>query len=166
MEKSENTSVIIDAVDAGRTDEVLELIQEYLEWMVTEHPHLEKVQKVVESQGVTTELTDLAGYYERLWLATIDGEAVGCSMFKQLIEATAEMKRVYVRPSGRGHGFGRRLVETTIDAVREAGYQYMYLDSDPEFATAIAMYERMGFEYIKPYNDNPAQDAVFMRMKL
>lgn len=159
-------SAIIDAVERDRVDEVRELIEEYLEWMISTHPEPDKVREVLASQGTDSELANLTGHYERIWLATVDDAPAGCIMYKPLSETTAEFKRLYVRPTGRGHGFGRRLVEITIGAIKEAGYKEVVLDSDPELATAIAMYERMGFEYIKPYNDNPAQDAVFMRMKL
>lgn len=159
-------SAIIDAVEQDRVDEVRELIEEYLEWMISTHPEPQKVREVLASQGTEAELADLPGHYERIWLATVDDEPAGCIMYKPLSETTAEFKRLYVRPTGRGHGFGRRLVEITIDAIKDVGYKEVVLDSDPELATAIAMYERMGFEYTEPYNDNPAQDAVFMRMKL
>lgn len=159
-------SAIIDAVEQDRVDEVRELIEEYLEWMISTHPEPDKVREVLASQCTDSELANLTGHYDRIWLATVDDAPAGCIMYKRLRETTAEFKRLYVRPTGRGHGFGRRLVEITIDAIKEAGYKEVVLDSDPELATAIAMYERMGFEYIEPYNDNPAQDAVFMRMKL
>lgn len=159
-------SAIIDAVEQDRVDEVRELIEEYLEWMISTHPEPQKVREVLASQGTEAELADLPGHYERIWLATVDDAPAGCIMYKPLSETTAEFKRLYVRPIGRGHGFGRRLVEITIDVIKDAGYKELVLDSDPELATAIAMYERMGFEYTEPYNDNPAQDAVFMRMKL
>ena len=54
----------------------------------------------------------------------------------------------------------------SIEAITAAGYSEVVLDSDPELSTAIAMYERMGFEYVEAYNDNPADDAVYMRLSL
>ena len=161
----ENSS-LIDAFEANRTGDVRELIEEYLSWMKSTHPDPTKIQTVLDSQGVAAELDNLPARYERIWLATVNNEAAGCVMYKRLSATTAEIKRLYVRPSGRGHGFGRRLVEMSIEAITAAGYSEVVLDSDPELSTAIAMYERMGFEYVEAYNDNPADDAVYMRLSL
>src|SRR5699024_9963736 len=53
-------------------------------------------------QGVAAELDNLPARYERIWLATVNDEAAGCVMYKRLSATTAEIKRLYVRPSGRG----------------------------------------------------------------
>lgn len=166
MENLVSNSAIIDAIEADRTGEVRELIEEYLSWMLSTHPDPEMIQSVLDSQGVTAELDNLPGRYERIWLATVNNEAAGCVMYKGLSATTAEIKRLYVRPSGRGHGFGRRLVEQSIASAKSAGYSEVVLDSDPELTTAIAMYERMGFEYVDAYNNNPSDDAVYMRLSL
>ena len=41
------------------------------------------------------------------------------------------LKRVYVRPSMRGLGVGRELVEAAIARARELGFQSLYLDTIP-----------------------------------
>lgn len=162
MENSE----IVDATAARRLEEVRVLIQEYLSWLTTEHPDSDKMHAVLDTQNVSSELENLAHHYERLWLATVDDSPSGCVAYQRLNDATAEIKRLYVRPDGRGHGFGRRLMDTALAAIHKAGYTEVVLDSDPTLTTAIAMYERMGFERIAPYNDNPSEDAVFMRLRL
>ena len=78
MDELEN-SAIIDAVETGRLNEVRELIEEYLNWMLSTHPDAEKIREVLATQGVEAELADLAGHYERVWLATVDnGPLVAC----------------------------------------------------------------------------------------
>lgn len=161
-----DNSEIFDAAAAGRLPEVRVLIQEYFSWLTTDHPDTDKMRAVLDSQGVSSELDNLAEHYERLWLATVDDQPAGCVAYQRINDATAEIKRLYVRPDGRGHGFGRRLMDTALAAIHKAGYTEVVLDSDPTLTTAIAMYERMGFERIDPYNDNPAEDAVFMRLEL
>ncbi|HEX5481441.1 MAG TPA: GNAT family N-acetyltransferase [Terriglobia bacterium] len=63
-------------------------------------------------QGFTEELAGLPGGYAppagRLFLAWLDGRAVGCVAFRKFNSDTAELKRLYVRPEGRGGGLWAR----------------------------------------------------------
>jgi GNAT superfamily N-acetyltransferase len=65
-------------------------------------------------QGFDAEVRGLPGSYApprgRLLLATHGGSAVGCIALHETGWPRAEMKRLFVRPSGRGLGLGRALV--------------------------------------------------------
>ena len=80
----------------------------------------------LEYQGFSKELAGLPGKYAPpsgdLLLATTNGEAVGCVALRALGPAKLELKRLYVRPSTRGMGLGKRLVEAAISAARQGGY--------------------------------------------
>jgi GNAT superfamily N-acetyltransferase len=58
----------------------------------------------------------------------------------------AEIKRLYVRASSRGRGFGRELVETALRWARESGARRMGLWTDTRFTAAHRLYESLGFE--------------------
>jgi GNAT superfamily N-acetyltransferase len=75
------------------------------------------------------------------------------------------LKRLYVRPQGRGRGIGRRLVDACLAAAREASYQSVELDVLPTRAAAIALYQSFGFGGVPPPEDNPHR-LVFMRLDL
>jgi len=130
-------------------------------------------------QGFDAELRQLPGDYApprgALLLAVeppgaVAGEAVdalGCVALRPLPEADAcEMKRLYVRPAGRGRGVGRRLADAILDAARERGYRRMRLDTVPSMQRAIAIYTRLGFRDIPPYRDNPVPGARCMELDL
>ena len=56
-----------------------------------------------------------------------------------------ELVKLYLDPSLRGHGLGRRLVEVVESHVRSLGLPRIELWSDTRFTTAHAVYERMGY---------------------
>ena len=121
-------------------------------------------------QDFDAELAGLPGPYVppagRLFLAWVGGVAVGCVALRPLNARDGEMKRLFVRPEGRGHQVGRRLVQAVIAAAREAGYQRLLLDTLPEMQAAQRLYESLGFEETTAYVHNPVQGAKFLALTL
>lgn len=48
-------------------------------------------------------------------------------------------------PEAQGHGLGRRLIDTFVDALRARGVRGVHLAADPRNEGAIAFYPRVGF---------------------
>jgi putative acetyltransferase len=94
----------------------------------------------------------------RLLLA-FDGEvAVGIVCLHRIALGIAEIKRMYVRPSHRGGGIGRALLERAIEEARAAGYERIRLDT-PEFTTAAQrLYRANAFVEIAPYGESEIPD--------
>jgi putative acetyltransferase len=76
------------------------------------------------------------------------------------------MKRLYVRPAGRGSGAGRALVEALLARARELGYATMRLDTLPTMDAARALYLSLGFRPVERYNDNPIEGVHFFELDL
>jgi ribosomal protein S18 acetylase RimI-like enzyme len=121
-------------------------------------------------QDFASELHGLPGAYSApggtLLLATRDDQALGCVAVRPLEAAIAEMKRLYVRPTARGLGLGRRLAEAAITFAREAGYQAMRLDTLPQMAKAQGLYAELGFKPIAPYRHNPINGTAYLELSL
>jgi putative acetyltransferase len=122
-------------------------------------------------QSFDEELKSLPGAYGaptgRLLLARHAGHAAGCVALRKLEAGVCEMKRLYVRPAGRGRGLGRMLVERVIAEARIIGYERMRLDTIASaMKDAIALYRRVGFEEIAPYSDIPIEHALWMELRL
>ena len=124
----------------------------------------------LEFQHFAEELAGLPGEYARphggLLLGFQGEEPAGCVAFRRLEPGVAEMKRLYVRPTARGGGWGRRLARQVVSEARSAGYERMRLDTLPVMRSAQGLYLALGFVEIAPYRHNPVPGARFLELAL
>jgi ribosomal protein S18 acetylase RimI-like enzyme len=142
------------------------LFEEYAAWLAVD----------LCFQGFADELATLPGAYApprgMLMLAGSPGAAVGCIALRPLPavgsapDATAEVKRLYVKPEARGAELGRRLVRAVIDGARAIGYRELKLDTLDRMAGARSLYANLGFRECAPYYHNPIPGAVYMALVL
>jgi DNA-binding MarR family transcriptional regulator/GNAT superfamily N-acetyltransferase len=88
---------------------------------------------------------------ERLWIAEIGGERVGCVFVVRNEEeqATAQLRCLLVDPKARGKGVGKRLVRECIAFAKSAGYRKMILWTNDVLVAARRIYEAEGFRLIR-----------------
>lgn len=92
----------------------------------------------------------------RCLVAWSDDLPVGCVSLRSLDATTAEVKRLWVHESARGHGLARRLMTAIEDEARAMGHTMLKLDTNSALAEAIALYRRSGWSDIAPYTGAPA----------
>jgi len=84
-----------------------------------------------------------------LWVVEEESEILGCCGIyptQGLPTGCAELVKFYLRPGARGKGIGRALMQQCLDSAAELGYSQLYIESMPEFANAVSMYEKLGFK--------------------
>lgn len=134
-------------------DDALAILQEYYEAVqVVQRDKPESIQKLLDAPA------------SGIWLAYLGDEVVGCVVLRKLasIPLVGECKRLYVRSSARGNRIADKLLDAQEAFARSQGVEWIYLDSYDDLKTAIALYERRGYQRCERYNDNP-QATLFMR---
>ena len=62
---------------------------------------------------------------------------------------TCELVKMYLSPAARGKGIARQLMERCFIIAKENDFEKLYIETMPELATAVKMYEKFGFTYLK-----------------
>ena len=79
------------------------------------------------------------------------GQVVAMGGLRRIDDGVAELKRVYVRPAGRGQRLGEAIVQRLLADARSFGYRSIRLDTTPFMQSAQALYESLGFVDRAPY---------------
>ena len=86
------------------------------------------------------------------WVVEKDGEIIGSAGIfptEGLPEKHCELVKFYIRSGFRNQGLGKILLQKCLDSAVSFGYEAVYLESLPEFSSAIHLYERNGFTPLK-----------------
>jgi GNAT superfamily N-acetyltransferase len=99
-----------------------------------------------EDPAIDADLVDPQAHYDAVWVALDTEDAVAASVAMRRLDAeTVELKRMYVRPTARGRGLGRRLLDTALTWARQQQAREVVLDTTEEMRAARHLYEQAGF---------------------
>jgi putative acetyltransferase len=63
-------------------------------------------------------------------------------------QTICELRKLFLLPESRGLGIGKKLTEDCLTYAKNKGYESCYLDTLGAMKSAIALYEKLGFEYL------------------
>jgi GNAT superfamily N-acetyltransferase len=99
-----------------------------------------------------------------------DGVPLGCGALRHLGGGTAEVKRMYVAPPGRGRGTGKLVLAGLEQAARERGWTTLRLETGPRQPEAMGLYLSAGYRPIAAFGDYAgapgAEDSLFFERTL
>jgi DNA-binding MarR family transcriptional regulator/GNAT superfamily N-acetyltransferase len=98
------------------------------------------------------ELTEPAGL---LLVARLRDQPVGCGALKLRRGAPAEIKRMWVAPTARGLGVGRRILNELEQQARDRGVDLVHLETNKTLREATSLYRSAGYVEVEPFNDEP-----------
>ena len=104
------------------------------------------------------EMTPPAGFFFLAWL---DGRPVGCGALRRIDATSGEIKRMWTAPEARGLGVARRIIAAIEATGRAEGMTTLRLDTNRALVEAQALYPKLGFAEVAPYNANPYADHWF-----
>lgn len=99
-----------------------------------------------------TELSEPAGL---LLVARLRGEPVGCGALKLHGAEPAEIKRMWVAPSARGLGVGRRILAELERHAHRHGADLVRLETNQTLREATGLYRSAGYMEVDRFNDEP-----------
>lgn len=97
-------------------------------------------------------------------VAMSDGLPLGCVGLKGTDYGFAEIKRLWVAPSARGLGLGKRLMDAAETTARELGIKVLRLDTNSALPEAGQLYRTTGWTEIPRFNDDPYPDLFFEKV--
>nr|MDT0663524.1 GNAT family N-acetyltransferase [Micromonospora sp. DSM 115978] len=140
--------VCIDSVDPGG-DVAVAVLSRYYDDLDRRFPEGFDVEQTVAAP--VAELVPPHGCFLVLF---VGGEPVGCGAVRVLDGTTAEIKRMYLDPTVRERGLGRRLLGALEHTAIELGRHTVRLDTSAHLTEAIALYRSSGYRDIPAYNSN------------
>ncbi len=79
------------------------------------------------------------------------GVPAGCGGVKLFGTEYGEVKRMYIRPTFRGLGLAKLLLQQLADYAQQQGVRLLRLETGIYQTEAIGLYERFGFQPIPPF---------------
>jgi len=109
-------------------------------------------------------IIDLGG---EILFAVAAERVVGACAILRVNSAVVELAKLAVAPDARGRGIGRRLTLAAIAHARSLGAERVVLMSNNKLASAIRLYESLGFQHAPlPANPGYATADVYMELSL
>jgi DNA-binding MarR family transcriptional regulator/GNAT superfamily N-acetyltransferase len=94
-------------------------------------------------------------------VASLSQDPIGCGALKFHGDEPTELKRMWVAPTARGLGVGRRLLRELENRAFEGGSRAIRLETNRALTEAVAMYRSAGYREVDAFNDEPYGDHWF-----
>lgn len=102
-----------------------------------------------DQAGVDADVLDIERHYRQpggeFFAVYREGELVGTMGVVPVSADNCELRKMYLHPSVRGAGLGKRLLALAEAEARQRGYRQMQLETASVLKEAIALYERNGY---------------------
>ena len=105
--------------------------------------------------SIPAELDELRRPAGVFMVARLRADPIGCGALKFHGQAPTELKRMWVAPSARGLGIGRRLLTELERCAAANGSHVVRLETNATLSEAIGLYRSAGYREVDAFNDEP-----------
>ncbi|UOX86627.1 GNAT family N-acetyltransferase [Amycolatopsis sp. FBCC-B4732] len=152
----------ITRTDVAHPDAVA-IMREYMDEVASRYfgrpiTEAELTHYVAEEPG--TDLVPPAGAF---FVGRRDGEVAGCAGTRVVEPGISELTKVFIKPAHRGTGGGPALVAAAEEAARGFGSALMRLDTRHDLVEARALYAKIGYDEVEPFNDGQFAEHWFAK---
>jgi len=138
--------IVIRLIAPGDNASIATIIRSALEEFGANHPG------TVYYDDSTDHLYELFQTKHSFYLvAEKNGELLGgAGIFptQGLPPGTCELVKMYLKPEARNLGLGAEMIRRCMANARMMGYTQVYLETMPELAKAVTVYEKFGFRKV------------------
>ena len=124
----------------------------------SDNPDFKKLSALFDEYliDIDGEEKDFFAFYNNVQLDTVlvvyeNSEVVGCGAFKKFDKNTAEIKRMFVHPNHRNKGIASIILKELELWANDLGFTSYILETSPKLTSAIALYEKTGYQFIPSY---------------
>jgi putative acetyltransferase len=149
---------LVITIEAPRGREIAELIEERVA-----HSHANYPPESVHT--LPFHLLDRPEIV--FWTARFQGALVGCAALLRHPDGSGELKSMFIRPSARGLGLSKSLLQAVETKAKELKLSRINLETGPKSHAALRLYETAGYRFCRPfaeYKNDP--NSVFMTKDL
>ena len=100
-----------------------------------------------------------------VYVARVDGEAIGMGAIVIKTDGSAELKRLFVEDRARGRGLAAGLLEALEKHALDAGVRLVQLETGPKSLPAIALYEKHGYGLIPNFGQYIGDEFSYCMQK-
>jgi len=109
-------------------------------------------------EGIETLYHARGGHF---WVLEGDSGIVGSCALYRADAHLVELRKMYLHPSVRGQGWGKRLLALALETARSEGCREIRLETASVLREAIALYASHGFERVPRAPETPRCDQLW-----
>ncbi|WP_410604424.1 GNAT family N-acetyltransferase [Amycolatopsis sp. lyj-90] len=140
-----------------------QLLREYLDEIASRYYERQVGEEELDDLLEKNHSRDMVPPTGAFLLAWRDGVLAGCAGLRVMTPEITELKRVFLRRSERGKGGASLLVAAAEDVARGLGATTIRLDTRSDLVEARALYTRLGYDEVEPFNDDPYAHYYFAK---
>ncbi|MFE5501057.1 MULTISPECIES: GNAT family N-acetyltransferase [Amycolatopsis] len=140
-----------------------QLLREYLDEIASRFYERQVTEEELDGLLLEHHSRDLVPPTGTFLLAWRDGVLAGCAGLRVVSPDITELTRVFLRKAERGKGGAALLVAAAEDVARGLGASLIRLDTRRDLVEARALYARLGYDEVEPFNNEPFAHHFFAK---